>query len=304
MKKVRIGDMTASAVALGCMRMANVDIKTRDEIINTALELGIDFFDHADIYGGGKSEEMFGEFLKNNPGVRSKIKIQTKCGIRKGFYDFSKKHIISSVENSLKRLNTDYLDVLVLHRPDTLIEPAEVAEAFDVLYSSGKVKNFGVSNHNPMQIELLKTAVKQPILVNQLQYSIPECGMVTSGLNVNMKNAESQMHDGSVLEYSRIKNITIQTWSPFQKGFIDGTFIDDMENYPEINDKLRAVARKYCVTPATIAAAWILRHPANMQLITGTMNTEHLKDVFRGSQIIITREEWYDIYRSAGYSLP
>lgn len=304
MKKVKIGNMSSSAVALGCMRMANVDAKTRDEIIDTALELGIDFFDHADIYGGGKSEEMFGEYLKNNPAVRDKIKIQTKCGIRKGFYDFSKKHIISSVENSLKRLNTDYLDVLVLHRPDTLMEPEEVAGAFDVLYSSGKVKSFGVSNHNPMQIELLKTAVKQPLLVNQLQFSIPECGMITSGLNVNMKNSESAMRDGSILEYSRINNITIQTWSPFQKGFIGGTFIDDMENYPEINDKLRKVAMKYCVNSTTIAAAWILRHPANMQLITGTMNKDRLKDVFRGSQIILTREEWYDIYRCAGYSLP
>jgi predicted oxidoreductase len=183
------------------------------------------------------------------------------------------------------------------------MEPDEVAEAFDILESSGKVRHFGVSNHTPMQIELLKTAVKQPLTVNQLQFSVTEAGMVTSGMNANMKNAESVMHDGGVLEYSRIKNITIQAWSPFQHGFFSGTFIDNPE-FPELNKKLEEIAEKYGITKTGVAAAWILRHPANFQLIAGTMNPKRLSEICRGADITLTRSEWYEIYRAAGHSLP
>lgn len=305
MKNIKIGNtIPASAVALGCMRMCDVDKKEIDNIINTAIDCGITHFDHADIYGGGKSEELFGEYLKDNASIRDKITIQTKCAIRPKRYDFSKKHILASVEGSLKRLNTDYLDMLLLHRPDTLMEPEEVAEAFDELYNSGKVKSFGVSNHNLYQIELLKTCVNQPILANQLQFSITESGMVTSGLNVNMKNDESIMHDGGLLEYSRIKNITIQTWSPFQYGFFKGSFIGNKVKFPKLNKKLDEYADKYGVTPTAIASAWILRHPANMQLISGSMKPQRIKEVCAGADITLTREEWYEIYLAAGYTLP
>lgn len=304
MKKITVGgSIPASAVAMGCMRLADkADIA--DEIIGTALDCGIDFFDHADIYGGGKCEEVFGKYLASHKSVREKITIQSKCSIRRGFYDFSKEHIISSVENSLKRLNTEYLDVLLLHRPDTLMEPEEVAEAFSLLEKQGKVKHFGVSNHSPAQIELLKTAVKQPIIINQLQFSITEAGLVTSGLNVNLKNAESVMHDGSALEYSRIKGITIQTWSPFQKGFINGPFINDYENYPEINKALDEFAEKYGITSTGVAAAWILRHPANMQLISGSVKPSRIKEICAAADTVLSREDWYKIYLSAGYCLP
>ncbi|MBE6543761.1 MAG: aldo/keto reductase family oxidoreductase, partial [Ruminococcaceae bacterium] len=256
MKNIIIGEnINASAVSLGCMRMARLDDKGVDEIMDTALENGINFFDHADIYGGGRSEKLFGEYLKRRKGVRESIYIQTKCAIHDGQYDFSKEHILSSVDKSLERLGVDYIDVLLLHRPDTLMEPEEVGEAFDVLYTSGKVKHFGVSNHNLMQIELLKTAVKQPIIINQLQFSVTEAGMVTSGMNVNMKNAESVMHDGGLLEYSRIKNITIQTWSPFQHGFFEGNFVDDPA-FPELNEKLAEIGEKYGLTKTGVAAAW------------------------------------------------
>ena len=303
MKRIEIANTgSVSAVAMGCMRLT--DAKDPSEVIETALELGIDFFDHADIYGGGKCEEIFGVYLAGHPSVRDDIKIQTKCGICKGYYDFSKEHIISSVEASLKRLHTDYVDLLLLHRPDSLMDPEEVAEAFSKLERDDKVRAFGVSNHNPMQIELLQTAVSQPVVVNQLQFSIPESGMVTSGLNVNMKNNESVMHDGSVLEYSRIKGITIQAWSPFQGGFFKGPFIGNYEEYPDLNKKLEEIAEVHGVNSMSVAAAWILRHPANIQLISGSVNPKRIRDVAAGADLNLSREEWYSVYTAAGFKLP
>ena len=304
MKQVLLGGrLPVSAVAMGCMRLKDAK-EPADSVIGTALELGIDFFDHADIYGGGECESLFGEWLASHPGIRNRIVIQTKCGIRPGCYDFSKEHILSAVEGSLKRLHTDYLDVLLLHRPDTLMEPEEVAEAFNMLAVSGKVRMFGVSNHSPMQIELLKTAVKQPIVADQLQFSIPECGLVASGLNVNMKNTESVMHDGAALEYLRIKNITVQAWSPFQGGFFRGPFVGDRKKYPILNETLDAMASKYGVTPMGVAAAWILRHPAKMQLISGSVTPYRIREIAAGADITLSREDWYAIYTAAGFRLP
>lgn len=304
MKNIKIGNkFEASAVSLGCMRMSDLGNKEVDAILDTAIENGINFFDHADIYGGGRAEKVFGEYLKRHKGQRERMMIQTKCAIHDGQFDFSKEHILKSVDGSLMRLGVDYIDVLLLHRPDTLMEPEEVAEAFDVLETSGKVKYFGVSNQNMMQMELLKTEVKQPLIINQLQFSVTEAGMVTSGMNVNMKNPESVMHDGGFLEYSRIKNITIQAWSPFQYGFFEGNFVDN-EDFPELNKKLLEIGEKYSLTKTGVAAAWILRHPANMQLIAGTMNPEHLKEICKASDVKLTRSEWYEIYRSAGHMLP
>ncbi len=304
MKHITIGgQLSASAISLGCMRMYDLDEKRVDAIIECALENGINFFDHADCYGDGVCEQLFGGYLKRHGGARERIYIQTKCALHDGQYDFSKEHIIRSVEGSLSRLGVDYVDLLLLHRPDTLMEPEEVAGAFDVLATSGKVRHFGVSNHNSLQIELLKTAVRQPLIVNQLQFSVTEAGMVTSGMNVNMKNAESQMHDGGLLEYSRIKNITIQAWSPFQYGFFDGAFVDN-ERFPELNAKLAEIGEKYGLSKTGVAAAWILRHPANMQLIAGTMNPDHLTDICKAADVTLTRSEWYEIYRAAGHCLP
>ncbi len=303
MKSIKIAGLKASAVSLGCMRMGGLEESRVDAIMDTALECGVNLFDHADIYGGGGAERVFGEYLRRHPGVRDKIMIQTKCAIHDGQFDFSKEHILRSVEGSLSRLGVEQVDFLLLHRPDTLMEPEEVAEAFDQLESSGKVKCFGVSNQNMMQMELLKTAVKQPLLVNQLQFSIIEAGLVTSGMNVNMKNAESVMHDGSFLEYSRIKGITIQTWSPFQHGFFGGNFVDN-DDFPALNAKLAEIGEKHGLTKTGAAAAWILRHPANMQLIAGTMNPQHLKDICLAADVTLTRSEWYEIYRAAGHMLP
>ncbi|QUI24952.1 aldo/keto reductase [Vallitalea pronyensis] len=305
MKKISIanGQISASEIALGCMRINNLSKSEGSRLINTALEEGINFFDHADIYGGGKSEEVFAEAIGMQPSVREKILIQTKCGIRDGYFDFSKAHILNAVDQSLKRLQTDYIDTLLLHRPDTLMEPEEVTEAFSKLYESGKVRCFGVSNQNPMQIELLNKYTNHKMMINQLQLSITNTGMIDSGLNVNMKIDRSIDRDGSILEYCRLHDITIQTWSPFQYGFFEGVFLNN-DKFPELNHKIDEVAARYNVTNSAIAIAWILRHPANIQPIVGTTNIQRLKDICKASHVTMTRQEWYAIYKAAGNTLP
>lgn len=305
MKKISIGngEIMASEISLGCMRMADLTIKEASAMINTALEEGIDFFDHADKYGDGKSEETFAQAIDMNPGIREKIFIQSKCGIKPTSYDFSKEHILNAVDGSLKRLKTDYLDVLLLHRPDALVEPEEVAEAFTILHSSGKVRYFGVSNQNPMQIELLNKYLNQKIIINQLQLSITNTGMIDAGINVNMKIDRSIDRDGSILDYCRLKDITIQAWSPFQYGFFDGVFLDN-DKFPELNQKINEIAAAKGVPNTAIAVAWILRHPAKIQTIVGTMNPSRLKDICKASNVNLSRQEWYDIYLAAGNKLP
>ena len=297
------GNIKASEIGLGCMRIAKLDKNTVNSLINTALDCGINFFDHADIYGAGKSEEIFNEAISLTPSLREKIIIQSKCAIRPGMYDYSKEHILNSVDGILKRLKTDYLDILLLHRPDTLMEPEEVSEAFEKLYNEGKVRNFGVSNHNSMQIELLNKYLKNKITINQLQFSIMHTGIIDSGLNVNMKNSPSIDRDSSILEYCRLNDITIQAWSPYQYGFFEGTFIDNPK-FPELNKKLKELAEKYNVSSTAIATAWILRHPAKIQTIVGTTNENRLKDICTASNVNLTRQEWYEIYLSAGNMLP
>ena len=303
MKKIQIADMQASQIILGCMRIIEPG-KNPVKVIETAYENGINFFDHADIYGAGQCETVFAEALAQTSIRREDIYLQSKCAIRPGIaFDFSKEHIIQSVEGSLQRLQTDYLDTMLLHRPDTLMEPEEVAEAFYELEKSGKVRYFGVSNQNPMQVELLKTAVKQPLLFNQLQFGLKHTEMVDAGLNVNIPNQASHMQDGSVLEYSRINKMTIQAWSPFQHGYFDGPFVGN-DKFPELNKKLEEYAEKYNLTPSGIAIAWINRHPAGMQTIIGTMTEQRILEVTNASDLVLSRNEWYDLYMAAGNILP
>ncbi|EPT1516980.1 aldo/keto reductase [Listeria monocytogenes] len=305
MKRITIGNsaLTASEISLGCMRMADLSREDANKVINTALENGIDFFDHADIYGGGKSEEVFADAIDMNATIREKMILQSKCGIRQGFFDFSKEHIIASVEGSLKRLKTDYLDTLLLHRPDTLFEPEEVAAAFTELEKSGKVRHFGVSNQNPGQIELLKKYVDQELIANQLQFSIMHTGMIDTGFNVNMTIDSSLDRDGGILEYSRLNNMTIQAWSPFQYGFFEGVFLDN-DKFPELNKTIDKIAADKGVTNSAIAVAWIQRHPASFQTVVGTMNPGRIADIAKASDVTLSREEWYEIYRAAGNQLP
>lgn len=305
MKTIKLGTSTLEVpvIAVGCMRINSLDKAGAERFVQTALEEGANFFDHADIYGGGSCEEIFADAIHMNPEIREKIILQSKCGIRQGFFDFSKEHILSSVDGILKRLKTEYLDVLLLHRPDALVEPEEVAEAFDQLHTAGKVRHFGVSNQNPMQIQLLQKYVKQPIVANQLQLSITNTTMISVGINVNMENEAAINRDGSVLDFCRLNDITIQPWSPFQYGFFEGVFLGN-EKFPELNQKIDEIAAKYGVTNTTIAIAWLLRHPAQMQPVIGTMNIDRLKDCIKASDIRLTREEWYEIYRAAGNILP
>jgi len=304
MKTFTLAGETASRVAQGCMRIGELTDAALDRLIKTDLDNGINFFDHADIYGGGKCEARFGAFLRANPGLRGKMLIQTKCGIRPGSYDFSRAHILEAVDGSLSRLGVDHVDFLLLHRPDTLVEPDEVAEAFDALRSAGKVRHFGVSNHNPMQIELLNRALGgNRIVANQLQFSLTNTTMIDAGINVNMENAGAVNRDGSVLDYCRLNGITIQPWSPFQYGFFEGAFIGS-EKYPELNEKLEEIAARYGVTPTGLAIAWILRHPAAMQPIVGSARPERMAEIAKAADVTITHDEWYELYRSSGKKLP
>ena len=303
MYKIELGKsgLEVPTIAVGCMRISNMSERQLDEFVDLALENDANFFDHADIYGGGMCETVFGKSIKRYD--REKFIIQTKCGIAKGKFDFSYEHIVNSVEGSLKRLDTDYIDVLLLHRPDALMEPDEVARAFSHLKSTGKVRHFGVSNQNPYQIELLQNSLDMPICANQLQFSIMHTPMIQSGVNVNMYNDSAINRDGGVLDYCRLKNITIQPWSPMQYGFFKGCFVDNDE-FPELNSVLGSLAEKYGVSKTCIAIAWILRHPAKMQPVTGTTNIGRLKDSLDATNISITREEWYEVYKAAGNILP
>lgn len=304
MKQVNLGpnEVGASSIILGCMRITQA--KDPVAVIQTAVENGINFFDHADIYGGGECEEVFAQAFKKTDYKREDMFIQSKCGIVPGvMFDFSKEHIIEAVEGSLKRLQVDYLDSLLLHRPDTLMEPEEVAAAFDQLEAQGKVKYFGVSNQYSRQIELLQKYVRQPLIINQLQFGVMHTGMVDFGLHVNMTDSRSVDHDDGVLEFSRMNDMTIQAWSPYQYGFFEGVFIGN-EKFPELNQKLVEMAEKYQTTPTGIASAWILRHPANMQVIAGTMTPSRIEEIAKAANVQLSREDWYGIYLAAGNDLP
>jgi predicted oxidoreductase len=299
-------DLTVPSVVLGLMRIANLSNAEIQKLVGAALDAGISFFDHADVYGGSAHhcEVRFGEAVHLSPGERARIIIQSKAGIRSGFFDFSTEHILRAVDGSLGALKTEYLDVLLLHRPDALVEPEEVAAAFDALEAKGKVRHFGVSNQSPGQIELLKTAVKQPLLFNQVQLSITHANLIARGVANNMAGlGQSVDRDNGLLDYSRLKGMMLQAWSPFQKGFFDGVFIGD-NDYVELNHVLDELAETHGVTPTGIAVAWIVRHPANIQVVLGTTNPGRVAESAAGSDVRLTREEWYRLFRAAGHVLP
>lgn len=289
-----------------------IDGKSDDEVralYDAARSAGIDFFDHADIYARElhSAERRFAEALRLSPSERSEIRLQTKAGIvREGpYFDFSSEHLVSSVEESLRALGTDYVDVLLLHRPDALVEPEEVARAFDELESSGKVRAFGVSNHTPRQIDLLRTAVRQPIVANQVQLSIAHAPIVAQGLAMNMESAPQAavLDGGGLLDYCRLEGITLQAWSPLQGSRGQGVFLGNPA-YAELNAVIDELAARYGVTPIAIAVAWITRHPAGMQVILGTTTPERVTDAAAGADVVLTRADWYALLRAAGYVVP
>ena len=295
------------SVIVGLMRIAELSDGEIRALYDTALDCGMTMFDHADIYGGmlHRCEERFGTALRLSASDRAAITLQSKVGIRKGFFDFSRDHILRNVDGTLAALKTDYLDILLLHRPDTLVEPDEVAEAFDTLLANGKVRHFGVSNQTPGQIEVLKSAVSQPLLFNQVQLSITHANLIAQGVAINMDGlGQSVSRDLGVLDYARLKGMMLQAWSPFQKGFFDGVFIGDRVAFPDLNDALDEIALLYGVTPTGIATAWITRHPANIQVVLGTTKPERLRECAAGSDVHLSREEWYRLFRAAGHILP
>ena len=303
MKQVPLGTDSSSAIAMGCMRIADKSPAEVQALIETALSCGIRLFDHADIYGAGACERIFGQVLSENPSLRAQMQIQSKCGIRAGFYDFSCDHILSAVDGILSRLGIEQLDTLLFHRPDALAEPEEFSRAIQTLRSNGKVRQFGVSNMNPEQIRLLESWCGEKMVANQVQLSLMHAGMVTSGINVNVDNAEGTMQDGSVLPYCQRSGITLQAWSPLQYGMFQGNFVGN-EAFPELNSCLNRMAERYGVTPSAIAIAWILRIPGRMQVILGTANPTHLRECAAAADVALTRQDWYELYRACGYCLP
>jgi len=308
MRYITLGqdDKELSEIVLGMMRIKDKSVKEVEELVETALSVGINAFDLADIYGRGRCEELLGLVLKNRPDLREKMWIQSKCGIRIEeftYFDFSKDYIIKSVDGILQRLKIDHLDSLLLHRPDALMESDQVAEAFDLLYKQGKVRDFGVSNQNPMMMELLKKDVKQPLAVNQLQLSAAFTPGFESGFHVNMEDSQAAMRDGSIFEYCQLHDVVIQAWSVLQFGYFKGNFVGN-EKFQALNQVLDRLATKYGVTSSTIAISWILRYPAKMQAVVGTTNPKHLREVSQAANFSLTRKEWYEIYLAAGNNLP
>jgi predicted oxidoreductase len=310
MKTITLGaDFAAPNVVLGLMRISKMSDEAVRELVGTARDAGIDFFDHADIYGDELHgcERRFAEAMQLTPSEREQVTIQSKAGIVKDgpYFDFSYEHLVEAVDGSLRALQTDYLDILLLHRPDALVEPDEVARAFDELEASGKVRAFGVSNHTPAQIDLLKKSVAQPLVANQLQLSITHAPIVAQGLAMNMAGLEQAvvLDGGGILDYCRIHDITVQAWSPFQAGFFTGTFLGSPD-YPELNEVIDRIAASYGVPPIAIATAWITRHPAQMQVVLGTTTPERVAGAAQGSDIPLTRQEWYDLLRAAGPITP
>lgn len=291
-------------IGLGCMRMAGKDVNEVEKLINGAVEIGVNFFDHADIYGNGEAEIVFGKALKQSGILRKDIIIQSKCGIREGAgYDLSKDYILASVDGILKRLGIERLDILLLHRPDALWQPEEICEAFDILYYSGKVQYFGVSNQNSFQMDLLQSELHQKLIVTQMQFSIAHCSMIHDGLNVNVPNERVQGNDGGLMQYCKHNSILMQAWSPLQYGFFEGSFIDSPK-YPELNHVLEKIAYNRGVTKSAVALAWILRNVTMIQPIVGTMQLSHLEEAVKATEITLSKEEWYTIYCAAGNRLP
>lgn len=317
MKTVKLGNtqLEVSNVALGIMRISSLSTKDAAAALVAAKEAGINYIDSADMYGMGGSEKKFSEAMKESGLTRDDFYIQSKGGIvvdpdrSSGDvvlgkrYDFSKAHLLSAVDGILERMHVDYLDSFLLHRPDPLMEVDEIAEAFDELQTSGKVRHFGVSNFNPQQVELVQSAVHQRLMINQLQFGLMHTGMVDFGLHTNMFDADSVDHNGGLMEYSQRKQMTIQAWSPYQYGMFEGTFVDNPK-FPELNAELDRLAQEKGVTKNAIATAWILRHPAKIQVILGSMNPQHIKESAAGSDVELTKQEWYDLYFKAGHILP
>lgn len=309
MKYIEFGknNVSISSVILGMMRISSLSAKEVEKLIDTALDSGINAFDLADCYADGLCERFVGKVLSSRPDLRDRMWIQSKCGIRRDnglkYFDFSKEHIIESVDGILTRLNVDHIDSLLLHRPDALMEPEEINEAIDILVSEGKIVDFGVSNMNPMMIEMISKDVKEKIAINQIQLSAAFTPSIDAGLHVNMSTDAGIVRDGSILEYCRFNNIVIQAWSVLQHGFFEGVFIGNPK-YADLNKVLSRIASEQNVTAEAVAIAWVLRYPGPVQAVIGTTKPQRIEQMALASEVNLSRREWYEIYQSAGNTLP
>ncbi len=309
MKYIEFGknNVSISSVILGMMRISSLSAKEVEKLIDTALDSGINAFDLADCYADGLCERIVGKVLSSRPDLRDRMWIQSKCGIRRDnglkYFDFSKEHIIESVDGILTRLNVDHIDSLLLHRPDALMEPEEINEAIDLLVSEGKIVDFGVSNMNPMMIEMISKAVKEKIAINQIQLSAAFTPSIDAGLHVNMSTDAGIVRDGSILEYCRFNNIVIQAWSVLQHGFFEGVFIGNPK-FADLNKVLSRIASEQNVTAEAVAIAWVLRYPGPVQAVIGTTKPQRIEQMALASEVNLSRREWYEIYQSAGNTLP
>lgn len=314
----------ASRIILGCMSLGGgwenrnpiteEDVAEAERAVDAALSIGINMFDHADIYARGKAEETFGRLLKRRPDLRDQIVIQSKCGLRFAEgdvpfrYDFSKEHILEAVEDSLRRLGTDFLDILLLHRPDPLMEPEEVAEAFEQLKSSGKVRYFGVSNMNAAQIRFLQQALPDPLVANQIELSLAHLDFLDEGVHVNQKAGTSVHFSQGLLEFAQMEGIQIQAWSPLAKGRFSGRDVTDQpEQIQKTAALVQEMARKKETSPEAIVLGWLMKHPAMIQPVIGTINPDRIRACQDAEKVAeaMSREEWYQLYVSArGRALP
>lgn len=292
-----------SPLLLGCWRLHNRSAGDIEHLLAVAMENGISQFDHADIYGNGESERLFAKAVRALGIPREALQLQSKCGIRDGFYDSSKQHLLTAVDDILQRLGSEYLDTLLIHRPDALMQPEEIAEAFDALYSAGKVRRFGVSNFRSLTLQRLQKASAQKLAINQLQFGLAHSAMVDSGLNANTGFNGALDRDGEILDFCQLNSVRIQAWSPLQFGFFEGNFLGHAQ-YPDLNHALNNMAQIYGTQAGAVAIAWILRHPANMHVVLGTTNAQRLQALSQATNIALSREHWYELYRAAGNRLP
>lgn len=312
----------ASQLVLGCMGLGGgwsgnpvtpELIKQAHEAVDAAQSIGITMFDHADIYARGNAELVFGKVLQERPELRDQIMIQSKCGIRfdegpgrPGRYDFSKEHITASVEGILTRLNIESLDILLLHRPDPLMEPEEVAEAFLRLKQSGKVQAFGVSNMSAAQIRFLQASIQEPLIVNQLEMSLLKLDWLDNGIHQNQKQGTQVSFPDGTMEFCQTENIQIQAWSPLAKGLFSGK---DLEGHSEAVKQTAALVQSMSeekgTTREAIVLAWLMRHPARIQPVIGTSQAQRIRACGDAAKIELTREEWYSLYVSSrGSKMP
>lgn len=311
-----------SPLVLGCMGLGGgwnrnpitaENIKQAHEAIESALSIGINLFDHADIYTYGKAERVFGEVLREQPHLRENMFIQSKCGIRfkensgvPGRYDFSEEHIRRSVDGILERLGVEYIDFLLLHRPDPLMDPEEVAKTIHDLKSSGKVRWFGVSNMSAGQIRLLQSYCEEPFLINQLEMSLAKMGWLETGVLVNHGEAAENIFPEGTLEYCRLENIQLQAWAPLAQGVFSGNSLDKQRESIKLTAKLvQEMAEQKQTTPEAIVLSWLMTHPAGIQPVIGTVNPDRIQACADAGKITLTREEWYTLYVSSrGRALP